>query len=393
MHALPRLQLVLILFLAAMSAGCGVSGVAWLPDSSGFVYPTGENNEQLSLFDLSTRKEQVLVKKTESATIWPAVSPDGKQVATARLVREKDVPEKMQIIIYDLKGKEQHRSPEFVWCEPPEDLNTVTGLTGLFWKPDGTRLVVYDFGGTTGIYDVGQKRITLLPGHPLVFATNSVRPDGKGFLIANGDANQISEVAFVDWEGKKQKIDMKPDTLDTKDKHGMIEMPFAVASFWQGDTAVVTFAGTSIHIDTNKRVGTCHKVPQEETKVGQMLVHQQYTFPNKGARVRSLMKENDDKDKKAEAFLEVLKPGQERPKILRESGFFLLFPSPDGKHLAISYENQETENLHILVLDSAGEVVADINVKGSPNEIPVERSRSLRWRVESAGRVCAEPSS
>ncbi len=163
---------------------------------------------------------------------------------------------------------------------------------------------------------------------------------------------------------------MKPDTLDTKVKRDMIVMPFAGASFWQGDTAVVTFAGTSIHIDTNKRVGTCHKVPQEETKVGQMLVHQQYTFPNKGARVRALMKENDDKEKKvkAEAILEVLKPGQERPKILREAGGFLLFPSPDGKHLAISYENQETKNLHILVLDSAGEVVADINTSGGAAE-------------------------
>ena len=105
MPTLQRTQLVLVLILAAMSAGCGLSDVAWLPDSSGFVYTTSENNEQLSLFDLSTRKEQVLVKKTESSTLWPAVSPDGKQVATARVVREKDVPEKMQIIIYDLKGR------------------------------------------------------------------------------------------------------------------------------------------------------------------------------------------------------------------------------------------------------------------------------------------------
>ncbi len=190
MPTLQRTQFVLVLILAAMSAGCGVAGVAWLPDSSGFVFPTGENNEQLSLFDLSSRKEQVLVKKTESSTVWPAVSPDGKQVATARVVREKGVPEKMQIIIYDLKGKEQHRSPELVWREPPKTSNNGAGPTngvgptGLFWKPEGTRLVVYDFWGTTGIYDVGQKRMTLLPGHPLVFATSSVRPDGKGFLIA-----------------------------------------------------------------------------------------------------------------------------------------------------------------------------------------------------------------
>ena len=71
---------------------------------------------------------------------------------------------------------------------------------------------------------------------------------------------------------------------------------------------------------------------------------QQYTFPNKGASVWALMKENDDKEKKvkAEAILEVLKPGQDRPKILRESGIFFLFPPPMASTWQ-SHREPETE--------------------------------------------------
>ena len=274
--------------------------------------------------------------------------------------------ESMQIILYDRQGKVQHRSPEFIWCEPPRVLQLGACPTGLFWNPDGTRLVVYDLLSegdklTTGIYDVGRKHMNILPGRPLVFASNLVRPDAKGFLIFNGVDKQLSEVAFVDWDGKKQKIDMKPDTFDTEDKRAMIAMPFLFASGWQGDTAIVTCAGVSIHIDTNKRVGTCHKVPQDEAKVGQPL--HEYTFPGNGARVRVLVSGKDGKEKENETSLKVLKPGQDRPRIIRASNVVILFPSPDGKYLAISWHGKESGSLHILILDSAGEVVADMETK------------------------------
>ena len=320
----------------------------------------------LFLFDLTTRKEQSLVKNTGAFTLWPAVSPDGKQVAVARRVVKDKGAESMQIIIYDLKGKEQHRSPEFTWREPSDVSRKGILPPGLFWNREGTRLVVYDLNEVTtgiGIYDVGQKRTTRLQGCPLLLGTTPVRPDGKGFLILNGNKKEV-EVAFVDWDGKKQKIDMKPDTLDTEVKRGMIVWSCLVTSYWQGDTAVINCSDTSIRIDTNKKVGTYHKLPQEEAKAGEMLVRQQYTFPDKGARVRVLMKEEDKKaeDEKCDICLEVLKPGQKMPKTLRRlrSGIVVLFPSPDGKHLAVLYNNVEIGDMRILVLDSAGEEVAEV---------------------------------
>ena len=63
------------------SAGC-VPGAAWLPDSSGLVY-TSQKGE-LRLFDVAAGKVQV-VAKTDTQTIWPAVSPDGQRFAVARV--------------------------------------------------------------------------------------------------------------------------------------------------------------------------------------------------------------------------------------------------------------------------------------------------------------------
>jgi hypothetical protein len=71
-----------IVGLAVLASGC-VNGVGWLPNASGFVYPT--NKCQLVLFDLKTKAAKVLVADTGTNTYWPAVSPNGKRIAVAGL--------------------------------------------------------------------------------------------------------------------------------------------------------------------------------------------------------------------------------------------------------------------------------------------------------------------
>src|SRR5207248_7817817 len=93
--------------------------VAWLPDSSGFVYTDSGEFQQLIHYDVAKGERRVLVEKLPAATMWPALSPDGKTVAVARLVRAQGMEKtlNLQVIEYDLKGKETHRSAEFLWTK------------------------------------------------------------------------------------------------------------------------------------------------------------------------------------------------------------------------------------------------------------------------------------
>ena len=102
--------------MALVMEGC-IDGVGWLPDSSGFVF-TAEDG-RLVHFDVKSRKERVLVADTDSNTFWPAVSPDGKRIAVARL-NYPGQQGALQILNYDLSGKEILRSKKFPWGVPPE---------------------------------------------------------------------------------------------------------------------------------------------------------------------------------------------------------------------------------------------------------------------------------
>ena len=128
------LALTLIFSALAGATGCNFDGVVWLPDSSGFVYTTPG---QLVRYDVSTGKSRVLTTE-DMSTILPAVSPDGKRIAIARLpsTREKWSNSSrgiLQVIVYDLEGKELQRSPELTWSREWGDTNE--GYAELYWGP------------------------------------------------------------------------------------------------------------------------------------------------------------------------------------------------------------------------------------------------------------------
>jgi hypothetical protein len=261
--------------------GCEVENVAWLPDSSGFVYT--RNGSQLIHYDLKTRTRRVVVKDTKTRTPWPAVSPDGKRVAVARSVSTFGKPDTLQVIVYSLSGKEQQRSATFHGGRGKARVNDGLNSTYLGWSPDGDKLLVYvwgEHGCWMAIYDRKTDRLKTLDDlstpFPLMWSDSPICPDGKGFLIACDDVPSFrneKKICLVDWEGKQYDIAFTPAELT----NAVID-PFRWR--WDGISAVGVEGRMVVRIDTAKRTGsveTGRRVGQDSEPKG---LHQQYELGN-----------------------------------------------------------------------------------------------------------------
>jgi hypothetical protein len=156
------------LSLAAMSM-TGCVPTTWLADSSGFIYVkpitvAGESSRQLLHYDLQKKTSRVIVEDVGKATMWPALSPDGKRIAVARLNGGPKEAKAIQIVLYDFQGKELHISKAEPWSLAPKDgaiLPIDLSVVMLFWSPKHDMLVVTD-GNVSGIYDVKKDSLKVL---------------------------------------------------------------------------------------------------------------------------------------------------------------------------------------------------------------------------------------
>lgn len=333
------------LTLAFLLSGC-VNGVSWLPDSSGFFFTTSKG--QIVLFDVKTRKRTVVAADTKSNTYWPALDPEGKHIAVARLTFEDKKVGKLEVVLYDRDGRETHRSPSFSWGMldngKPEAYNA---MTELFWSPDGSKILVYGSVhgpyGTTGIYDLATKRMEQLPQSvPARFGTSPIRPDGKGFLLARlrRGGEELEGLAFVAWDGKEKPIDMKFDA-NRAEKEGpalgpLLAHPLLRWSKWEKEVAVLTSGTSQVRIDTAKEIATLHVLDRAKVTIGGQFIWQQHTFP--GGACLSVLTPTEGKASYKEFTAEYSDPkgAKARTVITRGNERLLsLFPSPDGKHVVL----------------------------------------------------------
>src|SRR5262249_28794016 len=117
---------------------------------------------------------------------WPAISPDGKSVAVARLGHDKDRGDTLQILLHDLNGKTKKQSKVFSIPQAGKE-------SSLFWGPSEDKIVVNvsaDQSKMVGIYDVKNDKLKILKdASASVFAGRVARPDGKGFVVTKGKLN------------------------------------------------------------------------------------------------------------------------------------------------------------------------------------------------------------
>jgi hypothetical protein len=379
---LRQLSVFSVALSLVASTGC-IPGVAWLPDSSGFVYTAGKDYQQLVLFDVIKRERHILVEDTKAPTFWPAVSPDGRQIAVARHSRTDNKSSHLELVFFDRSGKEQRRSKRFDWSKKSEQLErNPPDRPQLFWSPRGDKLIVHA-DMVTGIYDIKADTLRRIDNESLllVFGGTPIRPDGSGFLVIledKSDQRVPSSFRFVDWDGKmttvaapallkdKQAIDKEKDL----NKLAALLCPAIYQSRWNDTVAEVSWNVDQLRYDTAKRVALLDSFKPEKSSDGR-LIKQKFVFADSKVEVRTVVlpgKKEDGLDME-KVRVELVKPGQPVQVLLEQAEMCVVAPAPNPQFVALrclveaprKNENREHDE-RVLVVRSNGEITAHLHV-------------------------------
>jgi hypothetical protein len=371
-----------MLISVLLLVGCEpTDGVTWLPDSSGFVVvqkARGFESQEaapldLYLFDTVSKTSTPLLTETESRTLRPALSPDGKLIALGRLEIHSHKPSTLSIIFIDRNGKEQKRSTPFsVIPTPRGNASTNDGKSGvkkpsfgatwLVWEQRSQKLVVFGRGFGTAIYDPNTDQLRRLGGvMPGWYGGTAVPPDGRGILTIGALGDKL-EMNLIEWDGTRHPI---AATLPAGNADGIGEalLPLKIfPSWWEGSTAVAASRAGIFRIDTARRVATFKPRSKQGTLVDGKQLLRQHEFPDTLGQLRFLHFEEERVDgsiKNRVAFMQVelFDPrSSERRTVLPRIPSPDVDVAPNGKWVALRSENR------IWVVDSHGQVVADFKV-------------------------------
>lgn len=359
----------IIAILSISVTGC-IPGITWLPDSSGFVYSAGPNCQRLMLYDLAKSTQKTVLADTKAGTVMPGVSPDGKQFAVARLVHEKKQRYTLQVTILGLDGKAVQRSSVFTISEAKKaNKQGEVAPTELFWAKNNKIVIsAWTESGAVAIYDVKTDRIVTVQGaYAAAFGGTPFRPDGKGLLVAKENENEV-QMSFVDWEGHEHPFTLRLPINESKDMQELLVRPSWFSSSWQGNKAIVSTSQIRYELDSEKLTGNFQLIAPGEPN-SENLLRQRYAFPNGSydVRVTQWTKKREDKGEEKLSRLELFDLRQKKGRTIRENrGLPILFPSPDGKHVAVRWliDNKDGKDSieFIWVIDQTGKVVADFKV-------------------------------
>ena len=160
---------VLALGLSGLS-GCIPHRIVWLPDSSGFFFSDGllcelrDQTARLFHFDMKQNAARCLTEIPSRFTVMPAVSPDGKRVATVRIGRA-DRALTAQVIILDIDTGRLHETKPVPLGELQKDEGLPWAVAE--WSRGGEHLLIaasadYPSLPAIGIHNVKTETLTKL---------------------------------------------------------------------------------------------------------------------------------------------------------------------------------------------------------------------------------------
>lgn len=358
----PLSALLAVILSAFIIAGC--VPVAWLPDSSGFIYTTGRiagkpAYHQLMLYELATGESR-LVATTGACTPMPALSPDGTRVAVAALTTDANGQNLYaRVFIYNLKGKEVHQSVKLDLGPARDNVAEIPGSQPgpeqripAFVSWTGSRIVVSTIPnhgpGRTGIYDPDTGSAKALSGVPCRIAGSPVRPDGKGMLLVRGEG-----LVWLDSKGEEKSFPL-PSNPPPGLRH-ILRGTKPCSSYWQGEVAVVSQGKTRVEIDTTKRSVAWKTIPDSESRSKGRLILQQHRFDPEGTVVRVVATKADGS---TPPVLELIRRGAQPydGELMTTSDDFVLCPSPDGKWLLVRNLTDSAKHDNMVLVDRKGNV-------------------------------------
>jgi hypothetical protein len=367
MYAQKTLIWATITLLLIGVTGC-IPGISWLPDSSGFIYEAGNKGQNLVHFDIAKKTQRTIVCDAKLQTAWPAVSPDGKSLAAARLTLDQDKGDSVQLLIYDLNGKSKKQSKVFSLPRSGKRSNRL-GLdsTWMFWGPREDKILVSISTSPprVGIYDTKTDELKILKdAFASAYAGRPARPDGKGFVVTKWRDDSLDDISWVDWDGNEQPIAMKPKVVEGGYKKDMLTWPYMFTSSWQGTKALVSSSRGRLEIDTDQLIAKVDSISSGEPN-GEDFVRQQFTFPDSQNILRIVdWTRHTDRGDDHISRLEMLHPRQKGTQTFMDNDKLkALFPSPNGKLVAIRSFGPSYPQDMIWVVDQAGQVVAKMMVQ------------------------------
>ncbi|MDB4671035.1 hypothetical protein OAF34_02775 [Pirellulaceae bacterium] len=334
------------LFLFALlivASGCEVRDkVVWFPDSSGFIFTTGNGVSSIRLYDARKNQSRTIIEDSRANTPVPAVSPDGKSLAVVR-IETRTGQKTAQLFVYSLEGVRTHASKNYLWKKYAGlSASRLLVPSAVAWSRDGNHILIWE-GATTGFYDLESENLFILDGLTVFNGSDRlspIRPDGKGFL-----ANKKDSLVFHEWNGRE--VTIQNDVLH---QTGTKEKGTIIGCAWDDQTVSLAMTNGTMEIFTN--TGRCKWTPSEPTSSDGRL-RERFAFDDGKTEIR-VRTTGKDKGKEKNGVIELRSQGSTT--VLVEGipvDNITLSPSPAGDLVDVAWKDASNSRIHA-VFDSAG---------------------------------------